>query len=890
MADPTPSNAQMLAEAYRRGLLPPDRAAAYEEAARRGLVNDPYAATRASADPVTGSLTNVARNIPGLSELGAGYSAALRTADDALSGRKVDFGARWNQARAEQQGEVDRLRQDHPIVANLSGAVGDMAGTVGLMKALPGPKPTLRPVAIPAKPLVQRSIDAGRQALATGARNAVTGAMISGGYAAAQPGTADERATAARNALLPGAVAGVAAPAVAKGVTTGARLAIGAAKPVGAVTSEAVDAASRALTGKTTTDQVQPLTEAQQAQGRTAAVKWLQRQGVTPEGLAAARTAAGGKPITTAEAIGPSGISQATGLARRAGTTPATAEATMAARAGDRSARILNDIHETTGVDPVAAQGDINAIVQNGQAAAGPLYDAIRNDPTPIWSPQLEALSKRPKTAEAIQTAISQMRSEGRDPHALGLTFMEDPESAARDIPVDLDAAAPASAPRGPARAPSQGLSVLRYIAKNGGITDDRGEMSARDAQTWHVGKPFMPKLIGNGGSADDWGVKLQEAGYLPPGDRPSERDVYGLVDRELSGNPVHPIYSQQPDAAAMDRFLNRNAFGERAAWEANHGGDVPSPEQYQGSSQPTTSPVDMKQPTAETWDLVKRALQRNVERHPLTGAPLPDSVSAGNHAVNTEATALTAELRKVIPGYGDALDTAGDYLSAKGAYDRAKGVLFSPSKDPRDFASYFQGLSPAEQNATRASLANDIFSKVNNGQLRPGSFAVPAVQQKLATVFGPDAASALVDRMSTEAKMSAASARMTPNLNSVTPDVMGAEADRSNLDSAIHLGGAAVNALSGRPVAAARGVARAAVPFIAAARQPVDMASRNALGDILYQSPQATIDLMRSLDTSPNAFAPPPVQIPRSVSALQIAPAQAVGVTAGQGDDQAYQ
>ena len=44
MADPT--KAQMLAEAYRRGLLPPDRAAAYEEAARRGIVSDPYAATR----------------------------------------------------------------------------------------------------------------------------------------------------------------------------------------------------------------------------------------------------------------------------------------------------------------------------------------------------------------------------------------------------------------------------------------------------------------------------------------------------------------------------------------------------------------------------------------------------------------------------------------------------------------------------------------------------------------------------------------------------------------------------------------------------------------------------------------------------------------------------
>jgi hypothetical protein len=76
---PLPDKAAVIAEAYRRGLLPPGMAAEYEAAARQGTVNDPYAAARAQArgQPVTGYLTTAARSIPGVTDLGAAWSAAL---------------------------------------------------------------------------------------------------------------------------------------------------------------------------------------------------------------------------------------------------------------------------------------------------------------------------------------------------------------------------------------------------------------------------------------------------------------------------------------------------------------------------------------------------------------------------------------------------------------------------------------------------------------------------------------------------------------------------------------------------------------------------------------------------------------------------------------------
>jgi len=662
-----------------------------------------------------------------------------------------------------------------------------------------------------------------------------------------------------------------------KGVQLGRNAFQAVAPRVGAVASEAADSVSRAVTGKSTTDQAKPIPPDVAAQGQQAAVDYLRRIGVTPEQLEASMGATFGKPITTAEAIGATGISQATGLARRAGTTPAIADATMTARGQDRARRILGDVTQATGVDPEAAKGSIDALVEQGQKAAKPLYDVAleqgADQQTPVWSSQLEALTQRPQIRRAIKTAISLQQSAGRNPHALGLTFMEDPPRG-DDLAAYLDDPTPPPVARGPAKLPSRGLSMLQYVARNGGIQDQGGEITAMDGDKWHVGRPFEPRLIDpEGDGADGWGERLQEAGYLPAGDRPTERDVYDAIGDEIRGRKQ---FARPADQAAMDRYLNASTNDERAAWEANYGGDIPSPDQYQGGDQPTTSPVQMAVPTAETWDIVKKAMDRNVERDKFTGEPISDRISLGNHAINIERGALTAQLRQDIPGYGDALDTAGDYLSIADAFARAKGKLFSTTLDPREFDAYFRGLSPSEQNATRASLANEILTKVNNGQLYPGAFKPPAVAQKLATAFGPEAAKDLVARMEVEARMSAASARMTPNTNSVTGDVLGSDTDRADLDTTIRLGGAGLNALSGRPVAAVKGVGSALLPLVAAARQPASMAARNALGTMLYQDPAATAAAMRA---ATNAIEPEPLpDVPRSVTALQFAPSAAAG------------
>jgi hypothetical protein len=667
--------------------------------------------------------------------------------------------------------------------------------------------------------------------------------------------------------------------------------------------SEATDAASRALTGKTATDQARVIPPAVAARGQSAALDYLGRIGATPEQLLAAKANAFGKPITTAEAVGPTGISQATGLARRAGTTPQVADAAMKARSGDRMSRILGDIHETTGVDPEAAKGNIDTIVQNGRQAAAPLFDAVRAQGGPVTSPELESILGTPAGKQATTNAVSDLQNARIDPRAHGFVLGTPTAPATAPLPEPSadDLASALSDIKESRSTPTGGL--FRAIQQLGGmkLTDSAGNRLTvgPDVGPFLAGRK-VPGLINNrtGMSPEYMAQALQDRGWFEPNVEDPTQAFEEALDSHARGSPVYKPGAVAPDAAARAQGFDQEAQAsgvldadhpalaarklatlrnadaqERAAIQSESGSD-PFGAEFDRLSAPLVSVQGL---TPHALDLVRQNLGGMVERDQF-GRIIPDSQSRGNFNVNqvrgdlTDVLAGTPDQPGLIPGYRHALDTAGDYLSIKGAYDRAQGRLFGtsgPANDPRSFDAYFQGLKPGEQDATRASLANDIFTKLNNGQLGPGSFNAPAVQQKLSTVFGPDPAQDLIAKMKVEADMSAAGARMQPNLNSTTGDVIGSQADQGGAQAAFGLARAGVNALSGRPIAAAHGLASAAAPFVSAARQPFDMASRNALGDILYSDPAATA---AQLSSRINAISPTPLDTPppRSITALQ--------------------
>ena len=208
------TKAEILAEAYKRGLLPADKRAAYEEAVTRGIVTDPYAKGRiygksSGAGKTDAVLSNLMRG----TAVGDELQAAGRTAVDVLGGR-----VKWNtQGNAlapvgAMLGAVKKSFQDNMAYQRGvedagfdSGqgvrAASDIARGTGMAATslVPGGQTT-------------NALAAGTR-VGNMARGAGAAALSAGVYAAADRGTAQERLKAAGDAMTNPVVLGLGAGA-----------------------------------------------------------------------------------------------------------------------------------------------------------------------------------------------------------------------------------------------------------------------------------------------------------------------------------------------------------------------------------------------------------------------------------------------------------------------------------------------------------------------------------------------------------------------------------------------------------------------------------------------------------------------------------------------------
>lgn len=191
--------------------------------------------------------------------------------------------------------------------------------------------------------------------------------------------------------------------------------------------------------------------------------------------------------------------------------------------------------------------------------------------------------------------------------------------------------------------------------------------------------------------------------------------------------------------------------------------------------------------PTAQAWDLVKKRLGQSVERDAF-GRIIPDTASPGNYNINQANHALTGALRKAIPGYGEALDAAGDYLGLQKAFQNGQNFILKSTLTASQMAAHFSGLSESEQQAFRGGVANKLFDLAQNSQLKPAMFNRPMLREKIGAVLG-NGGSDFLDRMKVESMLARTGARMAPGTNSVTSDVLNAttEQDQNYLGALIH-------------------------------------------------------------------------------------------------------
>lgn len=215
--------------------------------------------------------------------------------------------------------------------------------------------------------------------------------------------------------------------------------------------------------------------------------------------------------------------------------------------------------------------------------------------------------------------------------------------------------------------------------------------------------------------------------------------------------------------------------------------------------------------PTAQAWDLIKKNLGSAVERDTF-GKVVPDTVSRGNFNINASNRALTNALRSAIPGYGAALDASGDYLTLQTAFQNGQKYILSPTFTAKQMADQVAKMSPAELNAFKGGIANQLFNKAQNAQLHPSVFSRPILRQKLQAVLGSDASDTFLNNMQAESDMARSGARMAPGTNSITSEVMNAgdEQNQNGMFAVFDALRGASHAVSGNHLSAAASIASA--------------------------------------------------------------------------------
>lgn len=414
------------------------------------------------------------------------------------------------------------------------------------------------------------------------------------------------------------------------------------------------------------------------------------------------------------------------------------------------------------------------------------------------------------------------------------------------------------------------GVQTLAALARRSGSTPDAVEAALRDRAS------MAPTRI-----LDD----VQQLTGIKP--EAVQGDLEGLVGRlQAEAKPLYDAALSHPGpvwnsdlAALAQRPVIKKAIGTVANDMLNAGQDPTvaglklDPDtgwtlaggrinsatggvEHGGELAATMEP----QPTASTWDMVKKAIGRQIERHAITGRALPDSQSQGNYGVRVAAQDLTKALagdpahgvQGAIPGYRAALDKAGDYLSIQDAFDRGQKLILDPKVNEATFGKVLDSLDEPSQEAFKGGFANKLFDLAQNGRLTPRTLQAPRVQAKLQAVYGDDVAQQLMARIQTEAKLAATGGRMMPGTGSATAELLNAGAEQDGGINAI----ASLAKKAKSPVSAL--LQLNAMSKTASTSPPV----RNAMGQILLQPPELTAaqlaDVFRKLP--PRYSGAPPV------------------------------
>lgn len=156
--------------------------------------------------------------------------------------------------------------------------------------------------------------------------------------------------------------------------------------------------------------------------GTRALSQALKNAKLTPEEVAggfASNIAESGTPNvipgmgqTAAEAYGPTGVANLAALGRRGGTTGQQLANFLRLRKQGAPQAMLDDFMQSSGINPAAARGQFEDVVEAGQKRAKPLYDEYYAANTNVASPKLDRILDTPAGKKALADARVKMQND----------------------------------------------------------------------------------------------------------------------------------------------------------------------------------------------------------------------------------------------------------------------------------------------------------------------------------------------------------------------------------------------------------------------------------------------------------------------------------------------
>lgn len=271
---------------------------------------------------------------------------------------------------------------------------------------------------------------------------------------------------------------------------------------------------------------------------------------------------------------------------------------------------------------------------------------------------------------------------------------------------------------------------------------------------------------------------------------------------------------------------------------------DVVRSQEVPASPEMADELVELSNPTAQTWDYVKRGMDDIMEgyRDTTTGRLVLDE--KGRAELGT-LNILRKELIDLNPAYGRALEAGGEPLRLEEAFKSAKKLL-GPAVSERVFLQRYEGYSPAQREALKGGFLNKVYEDLRNGRLRLKDVNVPAFQTKARTILGPEAGEAFLADIGAELQLGKTGARITPGLGSPTMELQAADAERKAVTDGLK--GAARTLAEGRPVSAvAQAVSSPLVGMYRGMQTPIDQATRDEVGRLLMMAPSELDALIAS-------------------------------------------